>query len=260
MKKIFPFFKSKGPRTQEDLIRRKTIGSFLLFFLLIALAIFGWMQLRVATPGRLSDGVQKPLRKVLDVNEKIFNRNFSTQHLSKTYPVSAADKKVRVNGDVGMSDDFDPASWKLQLVKASGDTLLLTLDDLKKLPKTEIVFDFKCIEGWSQITHWGGVRFQDFVKAYHLEKEASMKYIGMHTPDEEYYVGIDMPSALHPQTLLCYEMNGKPLPLNQGQPLRMIIPVKYGIKSLKRIGTLFFSESRPPDYWFERGYDYYAGL
>ena len=82
----------------------------------------------------------------------------------------------------------------------------------------------------------------------------------MNTPDKEYYVGIDMPSALHPQTLLCYEMNDKPLPLNQGMPLRMIIPVKYGIKSLKRIGTLFFSDTRPPDYWFERGYDYYSGL
>jgi DMSO/TMAO reductase YedYZ molybdopterin-dependent catalytic subunit len=68
-----------------------------------------------------------------------------------------------------------------------------------------------------------------------------------------------MPSALHPQTLLCYEMNGNPLPLNQGFPLRLIIPVKYGIKHLKRIGTMSFSNEKPADYWAERGYDYYAG-
>ncbi len=86
-----------------------------------------------------------------------------------------------------------------------------------------------------------------------------MQYVGMQTPDKKYYVGIDMPSALQPQTLLCYEMNGQPLPLNQGYPLRLIIPVKYGIKHLKRIGTLFFSNEKPADYWAERGYDYYAG-
>lgn len=246
--------------SSERSIRRKTVGSFLIFFLLAVLAVWGWKQLRISTPDRLSNGVRKPLRTVLDANEKIFNKNFSTRHLSKTYPKSAAAKRVRVNGDVGMGSGFDPQTWKLQVVKTGGDTMLLTLDDIKKLPKTEIVFDFKCIEGWSQITHWGGVRFSDFVKAYRLDKEASLKYIGMNTPDKEYYVGIDMPSALHPQTLLCYEMNGKPLPMNQGMPLRMIIPVKYGIKSLKRIGTLFFSDTRPPDYWFERGYDYYSGL
>lgn len=55
-------------------------------------------------------------------------------------------------------------------------------------------------------------------------------------------------------------MNGKPLPLKHGYPLRLMIPVKYGIKSLKRIGTLFFSNTPPPDYWYERGYDYYSGL
>ena len=87
-----------------------------------------------------------------------------------------------------------------------------------------------------------------------------MKYVGLQTPDKQYYVGIDMASMMHPQTLLCYELNGKPLPLNQGFPLRVIIPVKYGIKNLKRIGTLYFSDAPPPDYWYERGYDYFSGL
>ena len=87
-----------------------------------------------------------------------------------------------------------------------------------------------------------------------------MKYIGLETPDKAYYVGIDMKSALHPQTILCYEMNGQPLPANQGYPLRLIIPVKYGVKSLKQIGTISFSDQRPRDYWAERGYDYFSGL
>jgi len=145
------------------------------------------------------------------------------------------------------------------VVKTNGDTAFFTMDDIKQLPKTELVYDFKCIEGWSQKTWWGGVKFSDFLKYNHLQKEASFTYVGMMTPDEEYYVGIDMASALHPQTLLAYEMNGQPLPMNQGYPLRLIIPVKYGIKSIKRIGTIYFSNQRPPDYWAERGYDYYSG-
>jgi DMSO/TMAO reductase YedYZ molybdopterin-dependent catalytic subunit len=96
--------------------------------------------------------------------------------------------------------------------------------------------------------------------AYHLSEESAMNYLGLSTPDEEYYVGIDMRSAMHPQTLLCYEMNGNPLPMNQGYPLRLIIPVKYGIKSLKRIGSMYFNNERPTDYWAEKGYDYFSGL
>ena len=138
--------------------------------------------------------------------------------------------------------------------------MVLTLDDIKKLNKIDVVFNFKCIEGWSQITWWSGVRFSDLIKKYGLEKESAMKFVGMKTPDEDYYVGIDMPSILQPQTILCYELNGKPLPMNQGYPLRLIIPVKYGVKHLKRIGTIDFSNTRPPDYWAEKGYDYYTGL
>ncbi|GAC1382395.1 MAG: hypothetical protein NVSMB45_08440 [Ginsengibacter sp.] len=167
---------------------------------------------------------------------------------------------LRVNGSDGLSEDFDPAFWKLKIVRRAGDTLAITLDDIKKLPKTEIIFDFKCIEGWSEITHWAGVKFSDFAEHYHLSETQQFKYAGLITPDKGYYVGIDMASMLHPQTLLCYEMNDKPLPMNQGYPLRLIIPVKYGIKHLKRIGTISFSNERPPDFWYERGYDYYSGL
>jgi len=95
---------------------------------------------------------------------------------------------------------------------------------------------------------------------FKLNDEAALQYVGLETPDKKYYVGIDMPSALHPQTLLAYEVNDQPLPGKHGQPLRLIIPVKYGIKNLKRIGSITFSNSRPRDYWAEQGYDYYSGL
>ena len=84
--------------------------------------------------------------------------------------------------------------------------------------------------------------------------------VGLETPDRFYYVGLDMASALHPQTLLAYEMAGSALDSRgTAHRLRLVTPVKYGIKSIKRIGTIRFTNDRPADYWAERGYDWYAG-
>ena len=84
-------------------------------------------------------------------------------------------------------------------------------------------------------------------------------YVGMETNDGIYTVGLDMASAAHPQTLLCYEMNGKPLPSEHGGPLRLVIPTKYNIKSIKQLGVIRFTNDRPKDYWADRGYDWYSG-
>jgi DMSO/TMAO reductase YedYZ molybdopterin-dependent catalytic subunit len=242
--------------------RRKSLIAFIVFFAMIAIAWASWKWL-LAQPldNGIRGGIQVPLRKVLDLNEEVYSGLYSTKRLIKEYPRSAAAKKARVNGDIGLAPDlFDSTAWRLQVVKVPGDTLFLTMNDIKKLPKIDVVFNFKCIEGWSQITWWSGVRFSDFAKQYGLDKQSQMKYVGMNTPDEEYFVGVDMPSMMQPQTILCYELNGQPLPMNQGYPLRLIIPVKYGVKHLKRIGTISFSNTKPPDYWAQRGYDYYTGL
>ena len=234
----------------------RTILSFALFILLAFGAWFGyqWINKQPKVAGALG-----PLRKMLNFNEGLSMSYFDSNKLAKEYPLSAAVKKVRVNGMDGLKDSINTDTWRLQVVRFAGDTLFLTIDDIKKLPKKDIVFDFKCIEGWSQVTHWAGVPLKTFMDHYQLTSQKQLSYIGLKTPDKKYYVGIDMPSALHPQTLLCYEMNGKPLPINQGYPLRLIIPVKYGIKHLKRIGSMYFSNTKPPDFWAEKGYDYYAG-
>jgi len=258
---ITNLFRSNKKLSVDEFIVKKTITSFFFLLLFFAGCIGAWKWLhKQPYDGGIRGGIRQPLRNVLNSNEVVFDKIFSKNHLAKTYPVSKAVKNVRYNGSIGMGNDFDPATWELYIIKKNGDTLALKLDDIKRLPKVDIVFNFKCIEGWNQIAHWGGVKFSDFLKAYGLTEESQMKYVGLVTPDEEYYVGIDMASALHPQTILCYELNDKPLPMREGYPLRLIIPVKYGIKHLKRIGTMFFSNNRPPDYWAERGYDYYSGL
>lgn len=256
------------PNFKEEIIsakqvRNKTLAWLLVFTLLVtAIVTMAAMFSREWNPrkGKGAAGIPSQFRAVMNTNESIFSFLLSDAHLAKTFPRSAAVKRVKVNGNYGVGKDFDPSAWKLQLIRMPGDTLYITIDEIKALPKTDIIFDFKCIEGWSQVTHWAGVRFSDFVKKYDLGEQSHMRYVGLHTPDNAYYVGIDTKSILHPQTILCYEMNGLPLPMDQGAPLRLIIPVKYGIKHLKRIGTIFFSNNRPPDYWFEKGYDYFSGL
>ncbi len=150
--------------------------------------------------------------------------------------------------------------------------LLLTMADVRTLPHVEMVTEFKCIEGWSEIVHWGGARLRDFLAAFPPQKARDSKfgstelatvfpkYVGLNTPDGQYYVGIEREVAIHPQTLLAYELNGQPLTPDHGAPLRLVTPLKYGIKQVKQIGRITYTDARPHDYWHELGYDYYVGL
>ena len=248
----------KEELTTNQQIRRKTIKAFIGFGVasLVPVGVWKWIN---SSP-KLNNALA-PLRNTLEFNERLTGKLLTNSHLAPTFPVSEAQKQVRVNGGVGLMDAIE----KNYTVKIeSGDMKFeVTLDELKVLPKHEIVFEFKCIEGWSQIQHWGGVRFVDVMNHYKIgqrDAENLYKYVGMETPDDKYYVGVDMPSMVHPQTILAYEMNGKPLLKKHGSPLRLIIPVKYGYKSLKKIGVIKFSDTRPKDYWVLFGYDYFAGL
>lgn len=246
----------KREKLTSQQFRRRNRGYFVAF-IIFWLSIFALWRFIAQAP--YDNQVRQPLRKALAANERLFQAFFDTCRMAKQYPLSEAVKRVRVNGNYGLSDSVSESDWRLLVIKNNGDTLRVSLNELKQLPKTEVIFDFKCIEGWSQVTHWAGVPVKTFCEHYHLDEEVALAYMGLETPDGGYYVGIDRKSAIHPQTILCYEMNGKPLPLNQGFPLRLIIPVKYGIKHLKRIGVMKFSAQKPRDYWAERGYDYYAG-
>jgi DMSO/TMAO reductase YedYZ molybdopterin-dependent catalytic subunit len=254
--------KPKAEVPVQKQINRRNFISFTTFTVLGVAAYGGWRKLYtspIETLG-ITGEAHKPLRRALNKSELFFRNFFSNNHLVKTYPKSMAAKVVRKNTSIGADSRLDAANWRLKVKKLSGEVLSISIDEIKALTKTDLVFDFKCVEGWDQIQHWGGVRFVDFIEHFGLHPETKLDYVGMETPDKGYYVGLDMASAMHPQTLLAYEMNDQPIPVPHGAPLRLIIPVKYGIKNLKRIGTISFSNRRPHDYWAEQGYDYYSGL
>jgi DMSO/TMAO reductase YedYZ molybdopterin-dependent catalytic subunit len=237
--------------------RRRTRRSFLTGAVAAAAGFGGWAWLRSREP---DDGIPWPLRRVLRFNERLGRALFSDGHLAPTFPAGRA-AEPRVNGAIGLQGKLDPAAWRLNVRGPGRRALRLRLEDLKSLPFTESVNELKCIEGWSEVVRWGGVRFRDFA-ARHVPDRAggAAGHVRLTTPDGDYYVGLDLASALHPQTLLCWEVNGAPLTPGHGAPLRLVIPSKYGIKNIKRIGLIEFMDDRPADYWAERGYDWYAGL
>ena len=227
--------------------------------------IFGWRWMGDETKANL-------LRSTFEFNEKLSQIFYRPTRLSPEFPrdqITAA----RMNGFEGLEGEVDPTAWRLAVGGLTGraDDLMLTLDDIKRLPRTEMTTQLKCIEGWSTIVSWAGVRFSDFAAAYLPQTingsqpdilgrpDQLVPYVYITTPDEKYYVGWDMPSILHPQTLLAYEMNGAPLTLEHGAPLRIASPTKYGIKQIKRIGRIEFTAERPKDFWAEYGYDWYSG-
>ena len=233
----------------------------------------GWRYL-LHTPE--VEGVPSGLRKVLDFNARLTQDYLKSTRLAPEFAKARA-RQLRVNGDIGMSDGFEPAAWQLTAhgyapPGGPARTQAFTIEQIKALPRTEMTTEFKCIEGWSTIVSWAGVRLSDFLARYPLATRSGQpitdldhppadaaRYVSFVTPDEDYYVGLELESALHPQTLLCYEMNGQPLTLEHGAPLRLVTPLKYGVKHIKRIGTMAFVDPRPADYWAEQGYDWSVG-
>lgn len=242
---------------EREMTRRSRRG-FLALGVGAVAGVAGWRWL-MAEPS--DGGVPGRLRSVLHFDERVTRTAlYRDGHLAPEFPRNAA-RMVRANGDIGLGDDVADADWRLEVVpyKSTEPVHKLDAPALRALPKVEHTTEFKCVEGWSTIVHWGGARLSDFTERYAKSSDKA-RYVSMQTPDGEYYVGLDMASALHPQTLLCYEMNGEPLTGEHGAPLRLAIPVKYGIKNIKRIGRISYTDERPDDYWAERGYDYYAAL
>lgn len=263
MANAFPTTASSGLLSQDPAatdhdvrwqLRRMTRRSFATGSVAAAIGAAGLRWLKSAAP---DDGIPWPLRRMLQFNERLTQGYFDPDRLAPTFDVSLA-REPRVNGHYGIRDNIDLAAWRLKILRSGDQPVVertLPIQAILELPRFEMVTEFKCVEGWSQVVHWGGARLADFIARYGHDTP----FVGLATPDREYYVGLDRSSALHSQSLLAYEMNGQPLTQPHGAPLRLVCPLKYGVKSIKRIGSIQFAQHRPADYWAERGYDWYLG-
>src|SRR5215831_450836 len=198
-----------------------------------------------------------------DVAEALYSpdRSVRTYRKSQITPL-----RINYNGLIPGPEYL--AQWSLTVSGlASGRSERLTIDELlTRSPRHEQITRLCCVEGWSAVAWWGGLRFADFLRAYPPAPEArwarldaafNLDFRG--NPDP-YYVSIDLPTARHPQTLLATHRNGAPLPREHGAPLRLVAPMKLGLKNIKAITAITYSREEPGDYWAERGYSKYDGL
>ena len=225
---------------------------------LLALGATGAGITTLARSTAEGDRIAAPLRGIHDFNAAVWEALYSPDRLAPTFDPSQAED-IRVNGRHGVREEIDLAAWEMEVYGPDGEELgRHVMADFIDLPYQEMTVEHKCVEGWSNIVTWGGTPFSNFAALY--PEAANAQFVNMETPDGIYMVNMDMASMMHPQTFLAWELNGEPLTQLHGAPIRLATPLKYGIKQIKRIGRLEFSNVRGPDYWEIRGYDWYSGL
>jgi len=147
----------------------------------------------------------------------------------------------------------------------------LSLDELRALPSRTQITRHDCVEGWSAIGKWKGARLSAVLESAGARPEARYVVFYCADPMEEdgtglYYESIDMLDAMHPQTLLAYELNDKPLPIKNGAPIRLRVERQLGYKHAKYVMRLELVESFAHiaggngGYWEDQGYEWYAGI
>jgi DMSO/TMAO reductase YedYZ molybdopterin-dependent catalytic subunit len=158
--------------------------------------------------------------------------------------------------------------WRLTLDGlASGLIVSLNIRNLLSSFRVhEQITRLVCVEGWSAIAAWAGLRFDDLLSAYPPMSQAkwarleSSVNLGRWGNPDPYFVSLDLSTARHPQTLLATHLNGKPLTVEHGAPLRLRVPVKLGLKNIKAVTRITYTKDEPADYWAKRGYSRYDGI
>ncbi len=227
---------------------------------------------------------ERILNKALAFDDDVAEALYSPHRLVPTYDLSQAARELRNNYDGQTPDPAYIPDWTMTVTGlASGKIEHLTAKTIAALidqngGRQDQVTRLVCVEGWSQIAGWGGLRFADFLKAYPPAPEmkwarldSSLNLDSNGDPDP-YYVSIDLGTAHHPQTLLATHQSNEqqqmvPLTVEHGAPLRLLVPMKLGLKNIKAITKISYTATQPKDYWSSedadgqnRGYSHYDGL
>jgi len=208
----------------------------------------------------LKDGnsVNTMLQKISFFNDDVQGWLFDPKKLAPTYPESMITRPFPFNAfyDIDQVPDVDPDSYRLKVSGLVSGKRIWTLPELHALPQTSQVTRHICIEGWSAIGKWGGTTFSSFLKM--AGADLSAKYVSFQCADE-YSTSIDMPTALHAQTLLTFTYDGALLPPKYGFPMKLRMPTKLGYKNPKHIIEITVTNTYPGGYWENQGYNWFGG-
>ena len=204
------------------------------------------------------DQVQRVLTGMSEWNDRAQAWLFDPKKLAPEYPESRIETPFPFNAYYGEDEVkvIDETDYKLELGGLIKERKAWRLPELYALPQVSQVTRLICVEGWSAIGKWSGVRLGDFLQR--VGADLSAKYVGFKCGDD-YYGSIDMPSALHPQTILALRYADQILPPKYGFPMRLRIPTKLGFKNPKHIAVIFVSNTHPGGYWEDQGYNWFSG-
>lgn len=152
----------------------------------------------------------------------------------------------------------DPDGWALEVGGEVRRPTRFTLPMLEALPSVTYTVKHHCVEGWTAIATWTGVPVATV--AAMVEPTPRANFLRFDSFDDGYYNGWDLASAMHPQTILAYAWNDRPLRPDRGAPLRLYSPIKIGYKLTKYLTRMTFTNERPTGYWESRGYPWFAGV
>ncbi len=162
-----------------------------------------------------------------------------------------------VSDEMPVWDAGARGAWTLQVDGAVRKPVRLTLDQLAALPRRSQTVDHFCVEGWNAVARWTGVRLSDVARV--VQPTSDAQYVDFASFDSDYHESWDIESALHPQTLIAYAMDGRWLGPDHGAPARLHSPVKLGYKNTKYLVRITFMPERNGGYWSDRGYEWFAG-
>lgn len=205
------------------------------------------------------DQVDKVLWAMSRWNDRVQAWLFSGHKLAPTFTSAQITTPFPFNAFYGQDDipEVDLASYSLAVSGRIRDKAPWTLESLRKLPQRSDITRLICVEGWSAIGQWGGVRLKTFLE--HIGADTTAKFVGFKCADR-YYSSLDMPTALHSQTLLALDYTDVALPPEYGYPLRVRVPTKLGFKNPKHVVEIFVSNDNPGGYWEDQGYNWFSGI
>jgi len=273
------FFQEQPPQEMEvapELLRRWTRRDFLLFgmgamaataagvFLLPQTTLQRWGIIRENKNWTKKEWL---LNKAVRIDDDTAEALYSKNRLVPTYTKSQI-TPLRNNYNGATPDPSYIPEWSLTLEElASGLSVSLNIRNLlTSFQVHEQITRLVCVEGWSAIAWWAGIRFDDLLNAYPPMSQAkwvrleSSVNLGRWGNPDPYFVSLDLSTARHPRTLLATHLNGKPLTVEHGAPLRLVAPVKLGLKNIKAITRIIYTKDEPADYWAKRGYSRYDGI
>jgi len=204
------------------------------------------------------EALDKMLTGISRFNDRVQWALFNPDKLAQTYPDSMIQQPFPFNAYYEKDEvrHVDGTKWKLEVSGLVADKHAWTLAELAALPQVAHTTRHICVEGWSAIGRWGGVPFKTFLER--IGADMTAKYIGFKCADD-YFTSIDMPTALHPQTLIALSFADQTLPAEFGYPMKIRMPTKLGYKNPKHVVAMWVTNTNPGGYWEDQGYNWFGG-